>query len=384
LGGAGLNPGNENGFFGMDAHYIVYYWGWIPAGTPAGKEGIPVSKTGWYPISVKVNTADVFMEAVDNDTIQAIRVTGDITIPEDCKINQLQVFGADVTVPSGVAMTVRIIDIVRYDGSLTVESGATMTANSITLRSDGSALTVDGTLNGSSEISEIFLYDHSVVMLNGTIIVGPDPQYFNSGIARVIPWTGNAWGLPYLSMSWGAWWGGSIQFTTGAAVYPSGQAAVYQPGQVQGDITVSAVNGIATISHIASNDDQAWVSISDGDATVDFSTRNNNQADYVLNITNSGTGTVSLFSRLTPLPVNQWTNPDGNTVRVLKLISRDKNVVLRNFEVSGPFEIEIVGTVTAGVGSAFYESDGNLIAEGDAIPAEHYAWDADGDAWVKK
>jgi hypothetical protein len=56
------------------------------------------------------------------------------------------------------------------------------------------------------------------------------------------------------------------------------------------NITVSAVSGVATLTHIASNDDIAHIGVSDGDVIVHFATRNNNQDIYKLNITNSGAG----------------------------------------------------------------------------------------------
>jgi hypothetical protein len=172
LNGAGLNPGGENGFFGMNAAYRPVYLAWYD-------KGAGVTTTGWWPTSVEVNTESALTDALAVPTVIQVSLVGNFTVNGDHAVNSLYISGNAT--------------------NITIASGATVTANTVIMGGPGNSyLTVDGTLAHTGSEPVIRLYRDNTVTLNGRIIPGPNSKYFDRNIVRIIPWTDSAWGTPYL------------------------------------------------------------------------------------------------------------------------------------------------------------------------------------------
>jgi hypothetical protein len=128
---------------------------------------------------VEVTTEAILTEALAVPTVMEAHLKGSFTINDNHTIPSLHMEDSEsnITIAPGAEVTV---DIAVVFGTLIV----------------------NGTLKGNSKDAEIRLHGDSKVTLNGTTIVGPEPRYFQGynimAIARVIPWTGAAWGTPYL------------------------------------------------------------------------------------------------------------------------------------------------------------------------------------------
>jgi hypothetical protein len=172
LDGAGLNPGGENGFFGMDAAYRPLYLAWYT-------KGAGVTTTGWWPTSVEVNTESALTDALAVSTVGEVHLMGNFTINGNHTVESLYISG---DAPN-----------------ITIATGAAVTADTVVMQGYGdSSLTVYGTLAHTVSEPVFMLRCDNTVTLDGRIIPGPDSKYFDRNIVRIIPWTGSAWGTPYL------------------------------------------------------------------------------------------------------------------------------------------------------------------------------------------
>jgi hypothetical protein len=176
LSGSGLNAGNQNGFFGINAAYTPHFWVWYTAGSLVETlvETTLVETTGWWPTSVVVESPDALPDALAVDTIGEVHLNGTFSVESSFSIKSLHI-GGDITISSSAALEVDVV--VMFDGD---------------------SLTVNGDLKGVRESSEILLRGNSSLTLNGVTYAGPDPAFFSYNIARVLPWTGSVWGTPYL------------------------------------------------------------------------------------------------------------------------------------------------------------------------------------------
>jgi hypothetical protein len=191
LSGSGLKANQANGFFGTDAEYAVREIMWIEAGTYMG-QAYSVTETGWWPISVVVNTQTALAAAIDkmmpNGSISSMHQYGNLEIPKSFDIRNLHINGS-LTIPSGVTVTLSYaVDILR-DGTLTV----------------------DGALNGNNDPTQsgsdsfIFIRHGGTLNLNGAQHLGPSEAELSShgdyySIVRCLRWVwgGTSWGSPYL------------------------------------------------------------------------------------------------------------------------------------------------------------------------------------------
>jgi len=165
LSGSGLNSDMTNGFVGTTAAYTAYSWRWRT--TADG-----VATTGWWPSAVTVDSQAGLSDAVAVSTISEIQIVDDFEIENDCTVDSLHIY-ADVTIKNGVTVSP---GFVRLRGSVT---GA-------------------GTLAGVDSNTEIYLVGDSEINISGINYIGPAATNLPNSFVRVIPWTGSAWGTPYL------------------------------------------------------------------------------------------------------------------------------------------------------------------------------------------
>jgi len=186
-----FNNGNQAGSFheGLTQTYTTLWWGWVTRTDDT-------SKTGWYPTSGYVDSAVALSDALldggdDNATIREIHFLDGSVIPDNTVLN----------IPSFHVETT---------GALVIPAGTTVNAQTVVVNGNykyaravaGVSLVVNGTLNGTSASSAIYLYNNcSVQLSDGTTFVGPDPEFILSTYRRIVPWTGSVWGPPYLQNS---------------------------------------------------------------------------------------------------------------------------------------------------------------------------------------